>query len=122
MPYVVDITADLNDDDGSGEIWALLDEARDPSQIEIGALVVAGREHAAAMCEVTACCRSSMSYTKMPSSLFISGSTSRGTAMSMKNMGRFLRRLKNISPCSRLKMATGAPVEVITISARSQVL
>ena len=29
MPYVVDITADLNDDDGSGEIWALLDEARD---------------------------------------------------------------------------------------------
>ncbi|HYW85496.1 MAG TPA: hypothetical protein VFB30_19750 [Spirochaetia bacterium] len=53
MPYVVDITADLNDDDGSGEIWALLDEARDPSQIEIGALVVAGREYAAAMCEVT---------------------------------------------------------------------
>src|SRR5581483_1951881 len=34
----------------------------------------------------TACCRSSMSYTKMPPSLFMPGSTSRGTAISMKNM------------------------------------
>ena len=50
--YRVDISADLNDDDGSGYIWALLDEARDPSQIETGALVVAGNEDVAAMCEV----------------------------------------------------------------------
>ena len=40
--------------------------------------------------------------------------------MSMKNMGRFLRRERNCSPCSRRKMAWGEPVEVITMSARSQ--
>ena len=51
--YRVDIGADLNDDDGSGYIWALLDEARDPSQAKAGALLVAGDEDAAAMCEVT---------------------------------------------------------------------
>jgi hypothetical protein len=50
--YRVDISADLNDDDGSGYIWAFLDEARDPSQIKTGALVVAGNEDAVAMCEV----------------------------------------------------------------------
>jgi hypothetical protein len=50
--YRVDISADLNDDDGSGYIWAILDEARDPSQITTGALVVAGDADAAAMCEV----------------------------------------------------------------------
>jgi hypothetical protein len=50
--YRVDISADLNDDDGSGYIWAFLDEARDPSQIKTGAPVVAGDADAAAMCEV----------------------------------------------------------------------
>jgi hypothetical protein len=50
--YRVDISADLNDDDGSGYIWAFLDEARDPSEIKAGALVVAGDEDAAAMCQV----------------------------------------------------------------------
>ena len=47
--------------------------------------------------------------------------TSRGTAMSMKNIGRFLRRARNCSPCSRRKMAWGAPVDVMTMSARSHV-
>jgi hypothetical protein len=51
--YRVDISADLNDDDGSGCIWAFLDEARDPSVIKTGALLVAGNEQAAAMCEVS---------------------------------------------------------------------
>ena len=69
------------------------------------------------MCDETTCCRSSMSYTKMPSSLFISGSTSRGTAMSMKNMGRLRRLLRNFSPCSLRKMVCGAPVELMTMSA-----
>lgn len=50
--YRVDIRADLNDDDGSGYILALLDRARDRSLITPGALVVAGKEYAAAMCEV----------------------------------------------------------------------
>lgn len=50
--YRVDISADLNDDDGSGCIWGFLDETRDPDRIRPGALLVAGSEHAAAMCEV----------------------------------------------------------------------
>jgi hypothetical protein len=31
--YVVDITADLNDEDETGYVWTFLDEARDPAQI-----------------------------------------------------------------------------------------
>jgi hypothetical protein len=51
--YCVDISADLNDDDGSGSIWSFLDEARDPSMVKEGTLLVAGSGHAAAMCEVS---------------------------------------------------------------------
>jgi hypothetical protein len=51
--YRVDIGADLNDDDGSGYLWTFLDEARDPGLVKVGALLVAGSEDAAAMCEVT---------------------------------------------------------------------
>jgi hypothetical protein len=51
--YRVDISADLNDDDGSGYVWAFLDEARDPNLVKVSALVVAGNEDTAAMCEVT---------------------------------------------------------------------
>jgi|HubBroStandDraft_4_1064222.scaffolds.fasta_scaffold22879_1 Family of unknown function (DUF5678) len=52
--YRVDISADLNDDDGSGCIWTFLDEARDPALVKVGALLVAGDEDAAAMCAVAA--------------------------------------------------------------------
>jgi hypothetical protein len=48
----VDISADLNDEDDTGYIWTFLDEARDPAQIVPGALVVAGDEDAAAVCQV----------------------------------------------------------------------
>lgn len=48
----VDITADLNDEDETGYIWTFLDEAREPSQIKPGTLVVAGDEDAAAICQV----------------------------------------------------------------------
>ena len=51
--YRVDIGADLNDDDGSGYLWTFLDEARDPGLVKAGALLVAGDEDTAAMCEVT---------------------------------------------------------------------
>ena len=34
--YRVDISADLNDDDGSGYLWTFLDEARDPARISRG--------------------------------------------------------------------------------------
>ncbi|HEX3959488.1 MAG TPA: hypothetical protein VHZ03_23120 [Trebonia sp.] len=50
--YRVDIDADLNDEDDTGYVWTLLDEARDPEQIKPGAIVVAGDEDAAAMCRV----------------------------------------------------------------------
>ena len=50
--YRVDITADLNDEDETGYLWTFLDEARDPGQIKPGALVVAGDEDAAAVCQV----------------------------------------------------------------------
>jgi hypothetical protein len=50
--YRVDITGDLNDEDQTGYVWTFLDEARDPAQITPGALVVAGDEDAAAVCQV----------------------------------------------------------------------
>ncbi len=48
----VDIEADLNGEDESGYIWTLLDDARDPSIIEPGAIVVAGDSDAPAVAEV----------------------------------------------------------------------
>ena len=50
--YRVDITADPNDEDDTGYLWTFLDEARDPTRITPGALVVAGDEDAAAICQV----------------------------------------------------------------------
>jgi hypothetical protein len=50
--FRVDITADLNDADSTGYVWTFLDEARDPGQIKPGAIVIAGDEDAAAVCEV----------------------------------------------------------------------
>jgi hypothetical protein len=51
MP-VVDIDADLNAEDQTGHVWTFLDEARDPSIIAPGALVVAGDDDAAAVAVV----------------------------------------------------------------------
>jgi hypothetical protein len=48
----VHITADLNDEDDTGYLWTFLDEARDSGQITPGALVVAGDEDTAAVCQV----------------------------------------------------------------------
>lgn len=48
----VDITADLNDEDDTGYVWTFLDEARESGSITPGALVVAGDEDAAAVCQV----------------------------------------------------------------------
>ena len=38
----VDIAADLNDEDESGFVWTFLDEARDPTLIVRGTIIVAG--------------------------------------------------------------------------------
>ena len=49
---VPDITADLNDEDETGLVWTFLDEARDPSLVVPGAIVVAGDPEAPAVAEV----------------------------------------------------------------------
>jgi hypothetical protein len=41
---VVDIPCDVQQVDGTGFVWTFLDEARDPSRIAIGAIVVTGDE------------------------------------------------------------------------------
>jgi hypothetical protein len=48
----VDIAADLNAEDQTGYVWAFLDEARDPSIVSPGALVIAGDEDAPAVAVV----------------------------------------------------------------------
>ena len=58
-----------------------------------------------------------MSYTNTFSSILTAGSTSRGTAMSIKNMGR-LRRARSASrTIAGSMMGCGALVELSTISA-----
>lgn len=49
---MVDISCDLMDVDETGLIWTFLHEARDPSLIEPGAIVLAGDEDAPALVEV----------------------------------------------------------------------
>lgn len=48
----VDITCDLMDEDETGYVWTFLSEARDPSLIEPGAIVVVGDPDAPAVAEV----------------------------------------------------------------------
>ncbi|MEJ7583583.1 MAG: hypothetical protein WKF43_05715 [Acidimicrobiales bacterium] len=48
----VDITCDLMDEDETGYIWTFLSEARDPSLVEPGAIVVAGDPDAPAVAQV----------------------------------------------------------------------
>ncbi len=48
----VDITCDLMDENERGFVWTFLREARDPSLVEPGAIVVAGDEDALAVADV----------------------------------------------------------------------
>lgn len=52
VDITVDITADLNDEDETGLIWTFLDEARDPSIVIRGAIVIAGDADTPALAEV----------------------------------------------------------------------
>ena len=52
VAVTVCITADLNDEDESGLVWTFLDEARDPTIIVPGAIVVAVDPDAPAVIEV----------------------------------------------------------------------
>ncbi|MHB8669510.1 MAG: hypothetical protein ACYDAD_02955 [Acidimicrobiales bacterium] len=48
----IDIACDLMDEDETGRVWTRLSDARDPSLIEPGAIVVAGDVDAPAVAEV----------------------------------------------------------------------
>lgn len=48
----VDIACDLMDEDETGYIWTFLRDARDPSLVEPGAIVLAGDADAPAVAEV----------------------------------------------------------------------
>ncbi len=48
----IDISCDLHDRDETGYVWAYLDEARNPSLIVPGAIVIAGEPDAPAVVEV----------------------------------------------------------------------
>jgi len=50
--YRAGTTADLNDEDDTGYLRTFPGEARDPAQITPGALIVAGDQDAAAVCQV----------------------------------------------------------------------
>lgn len=50
--YRVDITADLDDEDHTGYARTFLDEAREPARIEPGAIIIAGDDDTAAVCQV----------------------------------------------------------------------
>ncbi|MGH9139436.1 MAG: hypothetical protein ACRD0G_20690 [Acidimicrobiales bacterium] len=50
--FTVDITCDLMDEDETGCVWTFLRQARDPSLIEPGAIVLAGDPDAPAVTEV----------------------------------------------------------------------
>jgi len=54
MDLEIDLPADLNAEDHDGLGWSLLREARDPSQVRPGAMLVAGNRQARAVVRVVA--------------------------------------------------------------------
>jgi hypothetical protein len=54
MEHDIDLTADLNaqDDDGLG--WSTLTDARDPSRVRPGAMLLAGNRYGRAVVRITA--------------------------------------------------------------------
>ena len=50
----IDLVADLNAEDDEGLGWSVLSDARDPSRVRPGAMLVAGNRHAAAVVRVVA--------------------------------------------------------------------
>ncbi len=54
MDPEIDLVADLNAEDDEGLGWSVLSEARDPSRVRPGAMLVAGNQHAKAVVRVVA--------------------------------------------------------------------
>jgi hypothetical protein len=54
MESRIDLAADLNDEDDEGLGWSTLSDARDPSRIRPGTMLVAGNHQAQAVVRVVA--------------------------------------------------------------------
>ena len=54
MDPEIDLVADLNAEDDEGLGWSVLREARDPSKVRRGAMVVAGNDQAKAVVRIVA--------------------------------------------------------------------
>jgi len=54
MDLDIDLTADLNAQDDEGLGWSTLDDARDPSRIRPGVMLLAGNRNGQAVVRVTA--------------------------------------------------------------------
>lgn len=52
MTAEIDLVADLNAEDDEGLGWSVLSDARDPSRVHPGAMLVAGNRHAKAVVRV----------------------------------------------------------------------
>jgi len=66
----IDLAADLNAEDDDGLGWSVLSDARDPSRVRPGAMLVAGNRHAAAVVRVVAVDEDGqVHFTVLPASL-----------------------------------------------------
>ena len=66
----IDLAADLNAEDDEGLGWSVLSDARDPSRVRPGAMLVAGNRHAASVVRVVAVDEDGqVDFTVLPGSL-----------------------------------------------------
>ena len=54
MDREIELVADLNAEDDDGLGWSVLSDARDPSRVRRGAMLVAGNDHAKAVARIVA--------------------------------------------------------------------
>ena len=54
MEHDIDLIADLNAQDDNGLGWSILTDARDPSRVRTGSLLLAGNRHGQAVVRVVA--------------------------------------------------------------------
>ena len=70
MDPEIDLVADLNAEDDDGLGWSVLSDARDPSRVCPGAMLVAGNSHAAAVVRVVTVDKDGqIHFTVLPGSL-----------------------------------------------------
>lgn len=66
----IDLVADLNAEDDDGLGWSVLSDARDPSRVRPGAMLVAGNRHGKAVVRIVAVdADGQVHFTVLPGSL-----------------------------------------------------